>query len=197
MYHALDWRRFKFNILAFRIRELPAYALDHTWGDNNTYLPAKKTCRPSTWNGCQKAEDIIVHVYTWPRLSWSACFLVLFWCVPLCFLFYFVISVWFLPMSCQVSLLCDYCFLPLCVSAVPCCVPCVWYLSPCLSFVPCQIIVVCGELCPVCYLCSRSSLCYSCYLRHLLPFTWTVCYWVLPACLPPANRDKGWTLYSV
>ena len=74
---------------------------------------------------------------------------------------------------CQVSLLFDYCSLPnvsrLLLVACP---VCVWYLSPCLSFVPCRIILVCGEFCPLCYLCSRCSLCSLCYPRHpcSLPF---------------------------
>ena len=139
-------------------------------------------------------------------MSWSVGFLVLFWCVSLCFLFYFGI--------CLVS---PHVKFPSCVITAPspnvfqlllvACPVCVWYLSPCLSFVPCRIILVCGELCPVCYLCSRCSLCYPrnphppCSLPFELinyPFTRTV----LPACLPPANRDRSlwftiyWSIYS-
>ena len=44
------------------------------------------------------------------------------------------------------------------------CPVCVWYLSPCLSFVPCRIILVRGELCPVCYLCSLCSPHHPCSL---------------------------------
>ena len=104
---------------------------------------------------------------------------------------------------CQVSLLFDYCSLPnVSQLLLVACPVCVWYLSPCLSFVPCRIILVCGELCPVCYLCSRCSLCYPrnphppCSLPFELinyPFTRTV----LPACLPPANRERSlwFTIY--
>ncbi|CAL8235772.1 unnamed protein product [Arctogadus glacialis] len=79
------------------------------------------------------------------------------------------VLLWYLSCfsPCQVSLLCDYCSLPdVSQLLLVACPVCVWYLSPCLSFVPCRIIVVCGEFCPVC---SRCSLCYP---RHpcSLPF---------------------------
>ena len=64
-----------------------------------------------------------------------------------------------------------------------------------LSFL-CSSLWFCCELCPVCYRCYRCHLCYLCsrcslpFCVNRLPFTSTVCYWVLPACLPPANRDS-------
>jgi hypothetical protein len=76
MYLALEWRRFKSNILAFRIRELPAYVLDHTRGDDNTYLPAKISPAPADKRPvgqvpatAVKKQRTLLFMYIWPRLN--------------------------------------------------------------------------------------------------------------------------------
>ena len=73
----------------------------------------------------------------------------LFPCLVLvCYLFYF-----------GIGLVSPHVRFPSCVITAPspnvfqlllvACPVCVWYLSPCLSFVPGRIILVCGEFCPV------------------------------------------------